>query len=197
MREPYQESDPRNLAVLRTALRSPSRATRLRAVAMLAILECPERDAWLDTAERDRCRAVRETASIVRAWVDVEPDGGRSGREPGYVPDGDSCGRDPLSERGLVETSLIGRRGWEWEYTVEVWRADGLAVGAYFVTTCAEDDRHACSLALGQAILANTAGLGDAFDPECAATFITDKACRPRGTTRDRPPRGRSAGPPT
>lgn len=65
--------------------------------------------------------------------------------------------------------------GWQWEYVVEVWRDDGLLVGAYLATTCEEDDEHARRIALGQAILANAGGKGDAFDAATAAAFIVGK----------------------
>lgn len=178
MMAPYHESDSRTLAVLAAALRSPSRVTRLRAVAMLATLECLQRDAWLDAALRDSDRGVRETAAIVVAWLgsaatDADPVHGVCATQPA-----------PPNPDEMSERALPGAYGYEWEYTIEVWRMDGLQLGTYFVRTCEEDDRHARSIALGQAILANTGSRGDLFDPEFAATFIVDKGKRPRGSTR-------------
>jgi len=145
---------------------------------MLAAIACPQRDAWLDIALRDPDRGVRETAGIVRAWVGpcASNDGiGRSAAlERPSSPDGDDT----------TERALPGASGYEWEYTIEVWRMDGLQLGVYFVSTCREDDHHARSVALGQAILANAGAQGDSFDPELAATFIVDKGRRPRGPTR-------------
>ncbi len=178
MMAPYHENDPRTLIVLYSALRSSSRATRLRAVAMLASVACPQRDAWLDIALRDLDRGVRDTATIVRAWLTPCADAGLPVRE--VIVDG-IADSDP--DDG-PERALPGVCSYEWEYTVEVWRMDGLPLGSYFVRTCQEDDRHARSIALGQAILANVGTRGDAFDPELAATFIVDKSRRPRGPTR-------------
>ena len=179
MMAPYHENDPRTLAVLSSALRSSSRATRLRAVAMLASVACPQRDAWLAVALGDPDRGVRDTATIVRAWLTPCPElSCLPVRE--VMADG-SAQADPDDE---PERALPGACGYEWEYTVEVWRMDGLQLGSYFVRTCQEDDRHARSIALGQAILANVGTRGDAFDPELAATFIVEKSRRPRGPTR-------------
>lgn len=180
----YHENDPRTLAVLSTALRSRSRATRLRAVAMLSRVDCQQRTLWLETALGDHDRAVRETAGLVLAWL-APPPVSTSARdvtlERGRVLASEVSGRDPDND---VDGALLAARGYEWEYTVEVWRVDGLQLGVYFMSTCQEDDRHARSIALGQAILANAGMHGDAFDPEHAATFIIDKRRSPRGTTR-------------
>jgi len=144
---------------------------------MLAQVACPQRDAWLEGALGDSDRAVRETATIAIAWVSSVRAGGDG------VPD--AADRPPSSASDdQAERALPGARGYEWEYTVEVWRGDGLQLGIYFVRTCEEDDDHARSIALGQAILANSGTRGDSFDPELAATFIVDKGRRPRGPTR-------------
>jgi len=176
MMAPYHENDPRTLAVLSAALRSSSRATRLRAVAMLASVVCTQSDAWLQAALRDPDRAVRETAGIVRAWL--SPAGAPE------CPLRESLGALSSQLDDGAERALIAERGYEWEYTIEVWRNDGLQLGAFFVCTCQEDDHHARSIALGQAILANVGPHGDTFDPEFAATFIVGKGRRPRGPTR-------------
>lgn len=169
MMAPYREDDPRTLAVLSGALRSSSRSTRVRAVAMLVHVSCSQREEWLDAALRDSDRGVRETAIAVRAWL-------------GPCAESDCPARERLrSARSRADSSdhaeqvLLGVDGYRWEYTVEVWRMDGLLVGSYFVSTCQEDDGHARSIALGQAILANFGTRGDAFNPEMAATFIVDK----------------------
>lgn len=172
---PYRETDPRTLGVLCAALESPGRAVRLRAVAMLALVDCPKRERWLERAARDTDPAVRETALIVQAWVHpvaqvVWPD--REGVVSVMVD-----AEDP-------EQPEFGGIASEWAYTVEVWRTDGFVVGSYFVTTCTEDDSHARSLALGHAILESTRERADAFDPEHAATFVVEKRQRRRGTTK-------------
>ena len=178
MMAPYHENDSRTLAVLSTALQSSSKVTRLRAVAMLASVTCGQRHEWLRAALRDSNRGVRETAGIVLSWVCPAEGSACPPREltaanPVYPGDGDAA-----------ERALLGTHGYEWEYAIEVWRRDGLQLGVYFVSTCQEDDHHARSIALGQAILANVGPHGDAFDPEFAATFIVDKGRRPRGPTR-------------
>ncbi len=176
MMAPYHENDPRTLTVLSAALRSSSKATRLRAVAMLASVVCAQRDQWLQAALGDPDRGVRDTAGIVRAWLC-----------PAGVPecpDRETLGAVSTQTDDGAERALFAERGYEWEYTIEVWRSDGLQLGAFFVSTCQEDDHHARSIALGQAILANVGPHGDAFDPESAATFIVDKGRRPRGSTR-------------
>jgi len=176
MMAPYHENDPRTLAVLSAALRSTSKATRLRAVSMLAWVTCGQRDEWLKAARRDTDRGVRDTAGIVSSWLCPAEGPPCPARELRAV--------DLEDPDDAAECALLGTRGYEWEYAVEVWRGDGLQLGVFFVSTCQEDDRHARSIALGQAILANVGPQGDAFDPEFAATFIVDKGRRPRGPTR-------------
>jgi hypothetical protein len=178
MRSPYRETDPRTLSVLSAALRSPSRSTRLRAVAMLAMVECPQRALWLECALADRDSAVRQTALIVMAWIGVATRETETAREWG-----DGRG-EQIETLDQAEATLPSGCPCEWEYTVEVWRIDGLLLGVFYVTTCAEDDAHARALALGHAILANHGGRGDRFDPEEAATFVVEKAQRPRRATR-------------
>lgn len=145
---------------------------------MLSRVTCLHHDDWLEAALRDPDRAVRETASMVLSWLSEASGPTVPPRE--LLPPDDAC----VDSYECAERALPGARGYEWEYTVEVWRTDGLQLGAYFVSTCQEDDRHARSIALGQAILANVGRRGDAFDPEHAATFIVDKQRTPRGATR-------------
>jgi len=187
-----RENDRRAMAVLAAALRSPGRATRRRAVAMLVHVRCDERLTWLEAATGDSDEGVRETALAVLAWVlpVIEPPWPE--REAcvrhGRIDSAEFCGES-------VAESVATRGGWE--YAIEVWRSDGLLVGVYAVTTCEEDDVHARSIALGQAILANTGRRGDVFDPATAATFIVAKHERgPGSATREPPPRGRSDGRP-
>jgi len=179
MRAPYREADPRTLSVLSAALKSPSRSTRLRAVAMLAMVECEQRAPWLERALADKDRAVRQTALIVVAWIGVAGWDAESVCEAGDSQSG------RIESLDQVEATLPSAHPCEWEYTVEVWRIDGLLLGVFYVTTCAEDDAHARALALGHAILANHGGRGDRFDPEEAATFVVEKAQRPRRATRE------------
>ena len=180
-----KETDLRALVVVERALHSANRATRQRAVAMLARLACESRMRWLEDATHDRDAAVRDTAVIVLAWVvdpaeapwpdreDSQPD---SGRTPCY-PTAAARGRSDVV--------------WQWEYVVEVWRDDGMLVGSYLAATCNEDDEHAKRIALGQAILASVGPGGDAFEPDSAAAFIVAKRQVQRA---DRPPRGRDYG---
>jgi hypothetical protein len=166
----YVESDPRTLQVLARALASGSRATRLRAVAMLSRVECEARQRWLDEAMHDPDQGVRDTAVIVSAWtlpVDVPLWPQRE--DPAFD-------RMPPLDAGFdahIESAV--RLRWQWEYAVEVWRADGLLVGVYLSTACQEDDEQAKRIAWGQAILASSAPGGDAFDPAGAAAFIVGK----------------------
>ncbi len=176
MMAPYDETDTRTLAVLSAALQSRSRVTRLRAVAMLASVSCRQREEWLHSALRDSDRCVRETAGIVLSWL--------CSAEPSEYAASEDPAAPPTDSDDVAERALLGAQGYEWEYAIEVWRRDGLQLGVFFVSTCQEDDRHARSIALGQAILANTGPRGDTFDPEFAATFIVDKGRRPRGPTR-------------
>ena len=172
----YRENDPRALAVLARALRATSRATRVRAVAMLACVECTPRMAWLEHAARDDCRAVRDTAQVVLAWVTpvVEPpwpareDMSLSAESPGALADSEPFSADEPRE---------------WEYVVEVWRDDALLVGVFLAAVNNEDDEHAKCIALGQAILASARPGQDPFEPSSAAAFIVGKrhvARRPR-----------------
>jgi hypothetical protein len=174
--EMYKESDPRVLRVLGDALGSANKGTRLRAVAMLARVDCPMRIRWLEAAMCDVDLRVRETAHIVAAWT----------CRPDYPP------WPTREERPLGESEYCGavagvwpqdaarvREGWS--YVVEVWRSDGMLVGVYAATTCAEDDQHAKCIALGRAVLDSTSAHGDHFDPSDAAAFIVEKHRVPRG----------------
>ena len=173
----YTENDPRVLRVLEDALGCASKGTRLRAVAMLARVDCPMRIQWLQAAMCDSDPRVRETAHIVVAWIrhsDHPPWPTReecSLREPDYPgADHDVWPRDATRVRE------------GWSYVVEVWRSDGMLVGTYAATTCVEDDRHARCIALGRAVLDGTSAHGDHFDPSDAAAFIIDKRRVPWGT---------------
>ena len=166
----YREADPRVLAVLSGALTSSSRVTRLRAVAMLARLECPDRMRWLEGACDDSDEGVRSIACAVIAWTLVVRPAPWPAREN---PRFDRIPEELLGDEEEFESLAAPR--WEWEYSVEVWRADGLLLGVYLATTCAEDDEHAKRIALGLAILASADPSGDAFEPEQAAAFITGK----------------------
>ena len=177
----YTETDPRVLSVLQRALASSSRATRLRAVAMLGRLECDQRARWLDDACEDRDRAVRETAAIVTAWTAESDEEAWPQREdPAFdrVPD--------LDCDGSVDLECAAQMRWSWEYAVEVWRGDGLLVGVFLSTSCEEDDEHAKRIALGQAILASSSKDADRFDPGDAAAFIVGKRHVRRGAGQAR-----------
>jgi hypothetical protein len=166
----YTESDPRVLAVLERALRSGSRPTRLRAVAMLARVACEPRARWLTEACGDPESAVREMAQIVAAWVAIDGESEWPQRED---PAFDALAPMDLGADAQLEHAAHFR--WQWEYALEVWREDGLLVGVYLATTCEEDDEHAKRIALGHAILASTSPLGERFDPALAAVFIVGK----------------------
>jgi len=177
----YTETDPQVLGVLQRALASTSRATRLRAVAMLGRLECAQRARWLDAACEDCDRAVRETAVIVSAWT-AEPD------EETWPQR-----EDPAFDRvlaldcdGSAELECAAQMRWGWEYAVEVWRGDGLLVGVFLSTSCGEDDEHAKRISLGQAILASASKGADRFDPGDAAAFIVGKRRVRRGAGQAR-----------
>jgi hypothetical protein len=169
VRSMYRETDARVLDVLERALRSASRSTRLRAVAMLSRVECDRRYEWLADAGVDPDSAVRETACIVSAWTAGEPALGFPERED---PRFDA---PALFDVDAAAHDAHARFRWQWEYALEVWRDDGLLVGVYLATTCEEDDEHAKRIALGQAILASAAPRGDRFDPASAAAFIVGK----------------------
>jgi hypothetical protein len=175
----YEEADPRVIGVLSRALASSSRATRLRAVAMLARVRCAPRAFWLDIAGDDRDRAVRETAAIVSAWT-LELDAAS-------WPDRENMAFDRVADLdcdGSMELERSVQLRWEWEYTIEVWRGDGQLVGVFLSTSCGEDDEHAKKVALGQAVLASSAGGADRFEPSEAAAFIVGKRRARRGTGR-------------
>lgn len=166
----YREEDLRVLGVLARALHSASRVTRLRAVSMLTRVDCDERIRWLEEAASDSDDAVNETALCVLAWV-AEP------VEPPWPQREDPC-FDRMSEMCIEDEPRASRASgsrWKWEYVVEIWRDDGLLLGTYLAATCKEDDEHARRIALGQAILANSGGRGDAFDAGTAAAFIVSK----------------------
>jgi hypothetical protein len=176
-----EEADPRAIEVLSRALASSSRATRLRAVAMLARVRCPPRALWLDIAGEDLDRAVRDTATIVSAWI-VEPDAAS-------WPDREDTNFDRVADLDgdcLLEFERSVQLRWEWEYAIEVWRGDGLLVGVFLSTSCREDDEHAKKVALGQAVLASSARGADRFEPAEAAAFIVGKQRVRRGTGHTR-----------
>jgi hypothetical protein len=173
----YTENDPRVLRVLEDALGCASRGTRLRAVAMLARVDCPMRIRWLDAAMCDSDPRVRETAQIVAAWIRHSDRPLWPTREECSPGEPEYCGVDS----GLWPHDTIRvREGWH--YVVEVWRSDGMLIGTYAATTCAEDDQHAKCIALGRAVLDSTSAHGDHFDPGDAAAFIVDKRRVPWGT---------------
>lgn len=165
-----REDHQRELSVLARALHSTSRVTRLRAVSMLARVDCRDRARWLEVACEDADAAVRQTALGVLSWI----------AEPASAPWPQR--EDPRFDRVVRPTiepdpdMVAGAwTRWQWEYVVEVWRDDGLLLGSYVAATCEEDDEHAKRIALGQAILANAGGRGDAFDAATAAAFIVGK----------------------
>ena len=164
----YVEHDPRAISVLSRALVSRSRAIRLRAVAMLANVECPRRAEWLEAACDDRDGPVRETAGIVSGWVACPAEPCWPARED---PAFDTL---PRGGHGL-HSAADGCARHGWEYVVEVWREDGHLVGAYFAAGDEEDDVRAKHMAMGQAVLANAGRGGEVFDPEMAAAFIVSK----------------------
>jgi len=169
----FREDDRRALGVLAGALQSTSRITRLRAVSMLARVQCADRMRWLEVACADSDEAVATTAQAVLSWVVEPPEPPWPQREdPCFDRVAPACG-EPVPPSG-ANTSR-----WKWEYVVEIWREDGLLVGAYFASTCAEDDDHAKRIALGQAILANSGKGGDSFDAATAAAFIVGKRYLP------------------
>jgi hypothetical protein len=165
----YWESNPKVLSVLSDALQSTSRTTRLRAVSMLARLGCSDRQLWLDRACGDADESVRGAAIAVAAWI-TEP------AEPCW-PDREDPAFDAIAELVDPESSLEAEVSFvrAWEYSIEVWRHDGLLIGVFLSALCEEDDEHAKRIALGQAILASTRPAGDHFDPELAAAFIVGK----------------------
>jgi hypothetical protein len=175
--EMYAESDPRALRVLEDALGCANKGTRLRAVAMLARVNCPMRRRWLEAAMCDADERVRQTAHIVAAWTcrpDYPPWPTREERPLGE-PEYQGVGAGPWRQ----DATRV-REGWS--YVVEVWRSDGMLVGIYAATTCTEDDQHAKCIALGRAILDSTSAQGDHFDPSDAAAFIVEKRRVPWGT---------------
>ena len=172
------EGDPRALAVLERALFTSGRVTRLRAVAMLARVECDQRIRWLERACRDQDRCVRDTALAVCSWVQKVECAPWPEREELPVPAVLDAG-DPAS--GGEPPEGLSRPGWRWEYAVEVWRSDGLLIGVFLATSFREDDEHAKKIALGQAILASATPRGDQFDVSRAAAFIVDKKHAPVG----------------
>ena len=165
----YWENDPKVLGVLSRALRSTSRSVRTRAVSMLAVLSCVERDEWLDLACGDRDQAVREVAIAVRCWTArIEPPPWPQREDPAF----DTTPVYPDNDLVLDVGSDLG---WQWEYAVEVWRGDGLLMGVFLCATCQEDIEHAKKIALGQAVLASAEPLGDRFEPSTAAAFVVAK----------------------
>lgn len=182
----YTETDPRTLGVLERALGSASKATRQRAVAMLAHVDCPSREHWLEVAEQDRDVAVCQMACIVGAWVCEAGDPPWPAREE--VPFDGSIEESVLGDGEIV---FAAGNPHNWEYVVEVWRSDGLPVGVFLCVTCSEDDVHAKCIALGQAVLASASSGAERFEPSEAAAFIVGKRRVPRssGTLgRGRPP---------
>ena len=174
-----EESDSRAVAVLERALSSTNRVTRLRAVAMLARFSCTQRADWLERALADIDAGVRDTAEAVISWT-LEP-------RASAWPQREDPRFDRVAQLREPESDLRGgpAAGHQWEYVVEIWREDGLLVGAFLASTCEEDDEHARRIALGQAILASVGPGGDAFEPRSAAAFIVAKR---RASRTPRPP---------
>jgi len=170
------DTHTRSLHVLEHALRASSRSTRERAVAMLAHVECEERERWLRRADADACARVRTMAMLVAAWTMTAEGVPWPPRENAR-----DLGASPIPGEllGLAEPFR-----WRWEYVVEVWREDGLPVGVFLAATCEEDDEHARRIALGQAVLAATSAGADRFEPERAAAFIVAKRQVRRGGPR-------------
>ena len=166
----YTETNPRALHVLACALASGSKATRLRAVAMLSRVDCTSRSRWIQAAETDRDPGVRQMACIVSAWVCEVGDPPWPAREESAW---DESAYELAGEH--VELEIAAGVRYDWEYVVEVWRADGLPVGVFLAATCAEDDEHAKCIALGQAVLASASARGERFEPSEAAAFIIGK----------------------
>ena len=162
----YTDSDPRVIEVLTAALRSSSRTVRLRAVCMLANVSCSRRGDWLAAARLDGDVAVREAAGVVTSWtIDVTAPPWPQREDPAF---------DRVAHLAEPEALLDAGAGlrWEWEYAVEVWRADGMLVGVFLCTTCQDDIDHAKKIALGQAVLASAGPSGDPFEPATAAAFV-------------------------
>ena len=166
----FEEHDPRALRVLMRALRSTSRVTRLRAVCMLANVDCRDRTEWLEAACSDADEGVAQTALGVLSWVAQPSEPPWPQRED---PRFDRIASPTDDAPPWVSTGAQSR--WQWEYVVEVWRDDGLLLGSFVAATCDDDDEHAKRIALGQAILANSSGKGDVFDAATAAAFIVAK----------------------
>ena len=165
-----EETDPRALGVLERALGSTSRATRIRAVAMLACVGCASRRDWLERACLDPDPSVSETALAVCSWVEEPEQACWPQREDLATHD-----RNGMFVGGDGNALQPGDRGDRWQYTVEIWTAEGLPVGVFTSTSFDGDDVHARHIALGQAILASVGEGGDAFDPSTAAAFIVNK----------------------
>ena len=110
----YAEHDPKALKVLGRALSSQSRIVRLRAVAMLAHVDCPRRDEWLEAASLDSDTRVSDMARTVQEWVRVVAEPSWPTREDPAFDPGVSAGH-----RAGAAAGDAAPRGWEYE--VEVW----------------------------------------------------------------------------
>jgi len=164
----YREENPRALAVLARALQATSRATRVRAVAMLASVDCERRMEWLEAATADEDRDVAFTARAALSWVVPVAQAPWPARE--------DVERHPRPEpNALSDIPTLAPDTREWEYVVEVWRDDALLVGVFLASIHEEDDDHAKCIALGQAIVASTHPGQDRFEPSTAAAFIVGK----------------------
>jgi len=171
----YTELDPKVINVLELALSSSSRMVRLRAVCMLANVSCQRRARWLATACGDCDVAVRQVAATVTSWtLTVESPPWPQREDPAFDCIGQLAEPEELLDAGAG-------LGWEWEYVVEVWRDDGMLVGAFLCATCQDDNEHAKKIGLGQAVLASAGPSGDRFDPAMAAAFIVAKRKVRRG----------------
>lgn len=165
----YREEDACTLRTLERALGSPGVSTRLRAVEILAHVDCRRRREWLDDALQDHAPAVRDMARIAASWGSECPSTGWPARE--------ECGAECAP---VFATPTDGYRGSRngasgWEYVVEVWDGEGARVGTYVAITCGEDDRHAKHIALGRATLDREAARAERFEPLGATVFIVGK----------------------
>jgi hypothetical protein len=164
----YLETDARVLNVLERSLGSPGRTERLRAVELLAHIDCADRARWLKSARADEDPTVRDMARNAESW-------GCEDSEPAW-PVREECDAWRTDVIARPTDAYRGSRRGEvgWEYVVEVWDRDAAQVGIYAAITCGEDDRHAKCIALGRAIL-DSVDSSRPFEPAGATAFIIVK----------------------
>jgi hypothetical protein len=125
------DADPRVARWFEVALGAGNPKIRCRAVELLASVDCPGRDRWLERASHDDDARVRAVVEFVRA----------AGAAAVEIPGQDLYESDFAD--GLGEDDL----DWEWEYRFKPCIGLHIPLGSVLVWTKREDDTSARGIA--------------------------------------------------